>query len=112
MKKIEAIIRPFKLDDLQEGLKEIGIESMTVTEVKGYGRQKGHAEIFRGSEYLIDFVPKIKVEIVVTDDMVDDVVNVIMESTRTGRLGDGKIFIIPIEQTYRIRTGDRGDCAL
>ncbi len=112
MKKIEAIIKPFKLDDVKEALKDIGIQGMTVTEVKGFGRQKGHTELYRGAEYVIDFLPKIKLEIIVSDDMVTKVVDAIIESARTGKIGDGKIFILPMEEVIRIRTGERGEDAL
>lgn len=112
MKKIEAIIKPFKLDDVKESLKEIGVQGLTVTEVKGFGRQKGHTELYRGAEYVIDFLPKIKLEIVVPDDMVTKVVDAILESARTGKIGDGKIFILDMEEVIRIRTGERGEDAL
>ena len=112
MKKIEAIIKPFKLDDVKEALKDIGIQGLTVTEVKGFGRQKGHTELYRGAEYVIDFLPKIKLDIVVSDDMVTKVVDAIIESARTGKIGDGKIFILPLEEVIRIRTGERGEDAL
>lgn len=112
MKKIEAIIKPFKLDDVKEALKDIGIQGLTVTEVKGFGRQKGHTELYRGAEYVIDFLPKIKLDIVVSDDMVTKVVDAIIESARTGKIGDGKIFILPMEEVIRIRTGERGEDAL
>ncbi len=112
MKKIEAIIKPFKLDDVKEALKDIGIQGLTVTEVKGFGRQKGHTELYRGAEYVIDFLPKIKLEIIVSDDMVTKVVDAIIESARTGKIGDGKIFILPMEEVTRIRTGERGEDAL
>jgi nitrogen regulatory protein P-II 1 len=112
MKKIEAIIKPFKLDDVKEALKDIGIQGLTVTEVKGFGRQKGHTELYRGAEYVIDFLPKIKLEIIVSDDMVTKVVDAIIESARTGKIGDGKIFILPMEEVIRIRTGERGEDAL
>ncbi len=112
MKKIEAIIKPFKLDDVKEALKEIGVQGLTVTEVKGFGRQKGHTELYRGAEYVIDFLPKIKLDIVVSDDMVTKVVETIIESARTGKIGDGKIFIQPLEEIIRIRTGERGEDAL
>jgi len=108
MKKIEAIIKPFKLDDVKEALNEIGIQGMTIVEVKGYGRQKGHKEIYRGAEYVVDFIPKIKIEIVVSADIVDKVVSTIEQSANTGKIGDGKIFIIPIEGAVRVRTGERG----
>ncbi len=112
MKKIEAIIKPFKLDEVKEAISELGNFGMTITEVKGFGRQKGHTELYRGAEYVIDFLPKIKIEIVVDDDMVEKVVEAISESARTGKVGDGKIFIIPIEDAIRIRTGERGEVAL
>jgi nitrogen regulatory protein P-II 1 len=106
MKKVEAIIKPFKLDEVREALSEIGVSGLTVTEVKGFGRQKGHTELYRGAEYVVDFLPKIKVEVVVTDDRVAQVVDVIMETARTGKIGDGKIFVLPVEQVIRIRTGE------
>jgi nitrogen regulatory protein P-II 1 len=106
MKKIEAIIKPHKLDDVKDGLTEIGIKGMTVTEVKGYGRQKGHTEIYRGAEYVVDFLPKIKIEIVVPADVVDQVVDKIRETANTGKIGDGKIFVLPIERIVRVRTGE------
>lgn len=112
MKKIEAIIKPFKLDDVKEALKDIGIHGLTVTEVKGFGRQKGHTELYRGAEYVIDFLPKIKLEIVVSDDSVSKVVDSIIDSARTGKIGDGKIFILPMEEVIRIRTGEHGEEAL
>lgn len=112
MKKIEAIIKPFKLDEVKENLGKIGIKGITVTEVKGFGRQKGHTELYRGAEYVVDFLPKVKIEIAVKDDIVDSVVDVILSSAHTGRIGDGKIFIIPIEEAVRIRTGEKGDNAL
>ncbi len=112
MKKIEAIIKPFKLDAVKEGLMEIGIKGLTVSEVKGYGRQKGHTEIYRGAEYVVDFLPKVKIEVVVDDEMVDSVVEKIIETSKTGKVGDGKIFIIPIEDVIRIRTGERGSSAV
>ena len=108
MKKVEAIIKPFKLDDVKEALKDIGVQGLTVTEVKGFGRQKGHTELYRGAEYVIDFLPKIKLEIIVVDDLVPKVIEVIMDSARTGKIGDGKIFILPMEEVIRIRTGERG----
>jgi nitrogen regulatory protein P-II 1 len=108
MKKVEAIIKPFKLDDVKEALKDIGVQGLTVTEVKGFGRQKGHTELYRGAEYVIDFLPKIKLEIIVVDDIVPKVIEVIMDSARTGKIGDGKIFILPMEEVVRIRTGERG----
>lgn len=106
MKKIEAIIKPHKLDDVKEGLTEIGIQGMTVSEVKGYGRQKGHTEIYRGAEYIVDFLPKVKIEIVVSADVVDQVVDKIRVSANTGKIGDGKIFVLPIERVIRVRTGE------
>lgn len=112
MKKVEAIIKPFKLDDVKESLKEIGVQGLTVTEVKGFGRQKGHTELYRGAEYVIDFLPKIKLEIVVSDDMVSKVIDSIIDSAKTGKIGDGKIFVFPMEEVIRIRTGERGDDAL
>ena len=112
MKKIEAIIKPFKLDDVREALTEIGITGMTVTEVKGFGRQKGHTEIYRGAEYAVDFLPKIKMELVLRDDQVDQAVDVIIETARSGKIGDGKIFIFPVEEAIRIRTGERSDSAV
>ena len=112
MKKIDAIIKPFKLDDVKESLKEVGVQGLTVTEIKGFGRQKGHTELYRGAEYVVDFLPKIKLEIIVSDDMVTRVVDAIMDSARTGKIGDGKIFILPMEEVIRIRTGERGEDAL
>ncbi len=106
MKKIQAIIKPFKLDDVKDALTEIGIKGMTISEVKGYGRQKGHTEIYRGAEYVVDFIPKINIEIVVTADMVDQVVDTIRSAANTGKIGDGKIFVIPIERIIRVRTGE------
>jgi nitrogen regulatory protein P-II 1 len=112
MKKIEAIIKPFKLDDVKEALNEIGIQGITVTEVKGYGRQKGHTELYRGAEYVVDFLPKVKIEIIVTDAQVGAVVEAIEKSAKTGRIGDGKIFVMPVEEVLRIRTGERGEDAI
>lgn len=112
MKKIEAIIKPFKLEDVKEALREIGIQGLTVVEVKGFGRQKGHTELYRGAEYVIDFLPKIKLEIVVAEDMVSKVIETIRESAKTGKIGDGKIFISPAEDVVRIRTGERGEDAI
>ncbi len=106
MKKIEAIIKPFKLDEVREALSELGVSGLTVTEVKGFGRQKGHTELYRGAEYVVDFLPKIKVEVVVTADMLDAVVEAIVNVARTGKIGDGKIFVSPVEQVIRIRTGE------
>ena len=108
MRKVEAIVKPFKLDDVKEALHGIGIQGMTVTEVKGFGRQKGHTELYRGAEYVVDFLPKVKIEIVVADDLVDKVVQAIVEAANTGRIGDGKIFVLPLEEVIRIRTGERG----
>lgn len=112
MKKIEAIIKPFKLDDVKEALSEIGIYGMTVTEVNGYGRQKGHKEIYRGAEYVVDFVPKIKLEIVVSDDRADETIETVRNSANSGKIGDGKIFVLPVEQVIRVRTGETGTEAL
>ncbi len=106
MKKIEAIIKPFKLDDVKAALNELEIQGMTVTEVKGYGRQKGHVELYRGAEYDVTFVPKIKIELVLPEDIVDTAVNRIVEASKTGKIGDGKIFVLPVEKTVRIRTGE------
>jgi len=112
MKKIEAIIKPFKLDDVKEALNEIGIQGMTITEVKGYGRQKGHKEIYRGAEYVVDFIPKIKIEIVIGSEMVEKVITAICDAANTGKLGDGKIFVMPVEQAIRVRTGEMGNDAV
>jgi nitrogen regulatory protein PII len=112
MKKIEAIIKPFKIEEVKDALSEIGIEGMTVTEVKGFGRQKGHTEIYRGSEYTVDFLPKIKLEVVVADGLVENAVRVIVEAAKTGKIGDGKIFVLPVENALRIRTGETGDQAV
>ncbi len=112
MKKIEAIVRPFKIDDIREVLTEIGVSGMTVTEVKGYGRQKGHTEVYRGSEYIINFLPKIKIEIIVKDSLVDQIISAIIKVTKTGEVGDGKIFISSIEEVIRIRTEESGEDAL
>jgi nitrogen regulatory protein P-II 1 len=108
MRKIEAVIKPFKLDEVKEALHGIGIQGMTVTEVRGFGRQKGHTELYRGAEYVVDFLPKIKIEIAVRDEMVDKVIEVIVKAANTGRIGDGKIFVTPMEEVIRIRTGERG----
>jgi nitrogen regulatory protein P-II 1 len=108
MKKIEAIIKPFKLDDVREALSEVGVSGLTVTEVKGFGRQKGHTELYRGAEYVVDFLPKVKLEVVVADDMVDRCIESISKAARTGKIGDGKIFVYPVEQVIRIRTGEQG----
>jgi nitrogen regulatory protein P-II 1 len=112
MKKIEAIVKPFKLDDVKEALNEIGIQGMTISEVKGYGRQKGHKEIYRGAEYVVDFIPKIKIEIVVDAKQVDQVVEKIRDAANTGKIGDGKIFVSSIEEAIRVRTGERGTDAI
>jgi nitrogen regulatory protein P-II 1 len=112
MRKIEAIIKPFKLDEVKEALHAIGIQGMTVTEVKGFGRQKGHTELYRGAEYVVDFLPKIKIEIAIGDDLVDKAVAAIVEAANTGRIGDGKIFVLPVEEVIRIRTGERGPDAV
>ena len=112
MKKIEAIIKPFKLDDVKDALHEVGVSGITVTEVKGFGRQKGHTELYRGAEYVIDFLPKVKVEVVVEDVIVENVIEAITQAARTGRIGDGKIFVLPIDEAIRIRTGDRGADAI
>ena len=112
MKKIEAIIKPFKLDEVKDKLNDLGIQGITVTEVKGFGRQKGHTELYRGAEYVVDFLPKIKMEIVIANTQVEDVVNAIVKAAQTGRIGDGKIFITNIEEAVRIRTGERGEEAV
>ncbi|MFN4287232.1 MAG: P-II family nitrogen regulator [Brevundimonas sp.] len=112
MKKVEAVIKPFKLDEVKEALQEIGVQGMTVIEAKGYGRQKGHSELYRGAEYVIDFLPKIKLEIVVTDDQLDPVIEAIATVARTGKIGDGKIFVTPVERVIRIRTGETDNQAL
>ena len=112
MKKIEAIIKPFKLDDVREALTDVGIAGMTVTEVKGFGRQKGHTELYRGAEYAIDFLPKVKLEVVVTDEQVEECIQAIMETAQTGKIGDGKIFIYDVERTIRIRTGEENEEAI
>jgi len=112
MKKIDAIVKPFKLDEVKEALHGIGIQGMTVTEVKGFGRQKGHTELYRGAEYVVDFLPKIKIEIVVADDRADQVLEAVSGAANTGRIGDGKIFVQPVEEVIRIRTGERGDDAV
>lgn len=112
MKKVEAIIKPFKLDEVKEALSEIGIQGLTVSEVKGFGRQKGHTELYRGAEYVVDFIPKIKLEIIVSDDIAAQVVDQIATTAKTERIGDGKIFVTPVEDVLRIRTGERGDKAL
>lgn len=112
MKKIEAIIKPFKLDDVKEALQEIGLQGLTVTEAKGFGRQKGHTELYRGAEYVVDFLPKIKIELVIPDTRVDAAVEAIQSAAQTGRIGDGKIFILPVEGAIRIRTGETDDDAI
>jgi nitrogen regulatory protein P-II 1 len=112
MKKIEAIIKPFKLDEVKDKLNEIGVKGITVSEVKGFGRQKGHTELYRGAEYVVDFLPKVKIEVVVNEDIVNAVVDAITQTAQTGRIGDGKIFVIPVEETVRIRTGERGEEAI
>ena len=112
MKKIEAIIKPFKLDEVREALSEIGVNGLTVTEVKGFGRQKGHTELYRGAEYVVDFLPKIKLELIVPDEMLDNVIEAIMQVARTGKIGDGKIFVTTVEQVIRIRTGETGESAI
>ena len=112
MKKVEAIIKPFKLDEVKDKLNEIGVKGITVTEVKGFGRQKGHTELYRGAEYVVDFLPKIKMEIVIEDSLLEDVVNSIVKAAQTGRIGDGKIFITDLKETVRIRTGERGEDAI
>jgi len=108
MKKIEAIIKPFKIDDVKNGLTKIGVQGMTVTEVKGFGRQKGHTESYRGTEYAIDFLPKSKIEIIISDDLVTQAIETIERTAKTGKIGDGKIFLLPVEEVIRIRTGERG----
>jgi nitrogen regulatory protein P-II 1 len=112
MKKVEAIIKPFKLDEVREALSELGVTGLTVTEVKGFGRQKGHTELYRGAEYVVDFVPKVKVEVVVADSLVERAVEAVVKAGRTGKIGDGKIFITSVEQAVRIRTGESGDAAV
>ncbi len=112
MKKVEAVIKPFKLDEVKESLSSIGVQGITVSEVKGFGRQKGHTELYRGAEYVVDFLPKVKLEIIVKDEMVEKVVDAIMKAAKTGRIGDGKIFVLPIGEVVRIRTGERGADAL
>lgn len=112
MKKVEAIIKPFKLDEVRESLSEIGINGLTVTEVKGFGRQKGHTELYRGAEYVVDFLPKIKLELVVGDDLVDGAIEAIIKAAHTGKIGDGKIFVSSVEQVIRIRTGETGESAV
>jgi nitrogen regulatory protein PII len=112
MKKIEAIIKPFKLDEVKDALNTIGVQGITVTEVKGFGRQKGHTELYRGAEYVVDFLPKIKIEIIAPDNLVSKIVETIETTAKTGRIGDGKIFVLPVEEVIRIRTGERGETAI
>ncbi|AAZ96761.1 MAG: P-II family nitrogen regulator [Thiobacillus sp.] len=112
MKKIEAIIKPFKLDEVREALSEIGVTGLTVTEVKGFGRQKGHTELYRGAEYVVDFLPKVKLEVVVADNLVERVTEAVVNAARTGKIGDGKIFVTAVEQVVRIRTGESGEAAV
>lgn len=112
MKQIVAVIKPFKLDEVREGLSEIGITGLTVTEVRGFGRQKGHTELYRGAEYVVDFLPKVRLEVVVQDNRVDEVLESIIKSARTGKIGDGKIFVLPVDQVVRIRTGETDDAAI
>src|SRR5204862_873369 len=112
MKQITAIVKPFKLEEVREALADVGVTGLTVTEVKGFGRQKGHTELYRGAEYVVDFLPKVKIEVVVEDDLADRTVEAIENAARTGRIGDGKIFVLPVEQAIRIRTGDRGPDAI
>ncbi|MBW4708509.1 P-II family nitrogen regulator [Roseobacter sp. YSTF-M11] len=112
MKKIEAVIKPFKLDEVKEALQEVGVQGLSVIEVKGFGRQKGHTELYRGAEYVVDFLPKVKIEIVLDDDMVDAAIDAIVSAAKTEKIGDGKIFVTPVEQAIRIRTGETGSEAL
>jgi len=112
MKKIEAVIKPFKLDEVREALSEVGVSGLTVTEVKGFGRQKGHTELYRGAEYVVDFLPKVKVEVVVADHEVETAIEAIVKAARTGKIGDGKIFVMAVEQVVRIRTGETGEAAV
>ncbi len=112
MKKVEAIIKPFKLDEVKQALSEIGVAGLTATEVKGFGRQKGHTELYRGAEYVVDFLPKVKIEVVLTDEMVAKALEAIERAAKTGRIGDGKIFVTPVDEVVRIRTGERGETAL
>jgi nitrogen regulatory protein P-II 1 len=112
MKKVEAIIKPFKLEEVKEVLNALGIQGMTVSEVKGFGRQKGHTELYRGAEYIVDFLPKVKIEVVVKDEILDKVLEAVTKAAKTGRIGDGKIFVIPVEDTIRIRTGETGEEAI
>jgi nitrogen regulatory protein P-II 1 len=112
MKKIEAIIKPFKLDEVKEALQEVGLQGITVIEAKGFGRQKGHTELYRGAEYVVDFLPKVKIEVVLPDNLVEPAIEAIQQAARTDRIGDGKIFVTPVEEAIRIRTGERGDDAI
>jgi nitrogen regulatory protein PII len=112
MKLITAVVKPFRLDDVRNALAEVGVQGMTVTEIKGFGRQRGHTELYRGAEYVVDFLPKVKVEVAVTDELVDRVVEAIIEAAKTGKVGDGKIFVTTLDQVYRIRTGETGDQAI
>ncbi|HTL76598.1 MAG TPA: P-II family nitrogen regulator [Casimicrobiaceae bacterium] len=112
MKKVEAVIKPFKLDEVREALSEIGVTGLTVTEVKGFGRQKGHTELYRGAEYVVDFLPKVKIEVILADGMVDSAIEAIVKAARTGKIGDGKIFVTSVEQVVRIRTGESGESAV
>ncbi len=112
MKKIEAIIKPFKLDEVKEGLQELGVQGLTVLEAKGFGRQKGHTELYRGAEYVVDFLPKVKIEVIISDDLVEQAIEAITNAAKTGKIGDGKIFVSPVERAIRIRTGEAGPEAL
>jgi nitrogen regulatory protein P-II 1 len=112
MKKIEAVVKPFKLDEVREALSDIGVTGLTVTEVKGFGRQKGHTELYRGAEYVVDFLPKVKVEVILQDSLVDRAIEAIVKAARTGKIGDGKIFVTEVEQVVRIRTGESGEAAI
>ena len=112
MKKIEAVIKPFKLDEVKEALQEVGLQGITVTEAKGFGRQKGHTELYRGAEYVVDFLPKVKIEVAVTDEAVGKAIDAIVASAKTGKIGDGKVFVLPLEGVVRIRTDERGDAAI
>ncbi len=112
MKKIEAVIKPFKLDEVREALSEMGVTGLTVTEVKGFGRQKGHTELYRGAEYVVDFLPKVKIEVIIADSLVEQVIDTIVKAARTGKIGDGKIFVTAVEQVVRIRTGETGEAAV
>jgi nitrogen regulatory protein P-II 1 len=112
MKRIEAVIKPFKLDEVREALSEVGVTGLTVTEVKGFGRQKGHTELYRGAEYVVDFLPKVKIDVILADNMVDRAVEALVKAARTGKIGDGKIFVTPVEQVVRIRTGESGEAAV